>query len=125
MVFRGSMLIARFLHYAHAREFIAWFLSETLRAPRGGMEARALLGLYDRYYLLTEILGRADMMWHGGPDLWARDQSGRNRAGKPVQRQLARLAVGVGVSRPRASWLQPARLAQTTSGSHGLVTSGT
>ena len=33
------------------------------------MEARALLGLYDRYYLLTEILDRADMMWHGGPDL--------------------------------------------------------
>jgi hypothetical protein len=30
---------------ARAREFIAWFLSETLRAPTGGMEARALLGL--------------------------------------------------------------------------------
>ena len=59
--------------------------------PRVAWKVRALLGLCDRYYLLTEILGRADMMWHGGPDLWARDQSGRNRAGKPVQRQHARL----------------------------------
>src|SRR5258707_14309496 len=69
-------------------------LAELPRRPEGGgMEARALLGLCDCYYLLTEILGRADMMWHGGPDLWARDQSGRNRAGKPVQRQLGRLAL--------------------------------
>ena len=29
------------------------------------MEARALLGLCDRYYLLTQIIGRADMLWHG------------------------------------------------------------
>jgi hypothetical protein len=39
----------------------------TLRAPTGGMEARALLGLCDRYYLLTEIIDRADMRWHGDP----------------------------------------------------------
>src|SRR5215470_17662527 len=31
------------------------------------MYARALLGLCDRYYLLTGILGRADMLWHGDP----------------------------------------------------------
>src|SRR5262249_6928062 len=31
---------ARFLQYRHAREL--WFLSETLRAPQGGWEARAL-----------------------------------------------------------------------------------
>ena len=30
-------------------------------------EMRALLGLCDRYYLLTEILGRANMLWHGDP----------------------------------------------------------
>ena len=34
---------------------------------QGGLEARALLGLCDRYYLLTEIIGRADMRWHGDP----------------------------------------------------------
>src|SRR5262245_25080450 len=33
----------------------------------GGWEARALLGLCDRYYLLTEIIGRSDMLWHGDP----------------------------------------------------------
>jgi hypothetical protein len=37
------------------------------RAPQGGMEARALLGLCDRYFLLTEIIGRSDMRWHGDP----------------------------------------------------------
>jgi hypothetical protein len=31
------------------------------------MEARALLGLCDRYFLLTHILGRSDMLWHGDP----------------------------------------------------------
>src|SRR5436309_661206 len=36
---------ARYLPYRHAREFLAWFLQETLRAPTGGFEARALLGL--------------------------------------------------------------------------------
>jgi hypothetical protein len=55
------------LPYRHAREFLAWFLQETLRAPQGGWEARALLGLCDRYYPLTEIIGRADMLWHGDP----------------------------------------------------------
>src|SRR5215831_17000768 len=33
----------------------------------GGFEARALLGLCDRYFLLTHILGRNDMRWHGDP----------------------------------------------------------
>ena len=55
------------MHYRHAREFIAWFLQETLRAPTGGLEARALLGLCDRYFLLTHILGRSDRVWHGDP----------------------------------------------------------
>jgi hypothetical protein len=31
------------------------------------MEARALLGLCDRYFLLTHVLGRSDMLWHGDP----------------------------------------------------------
>ena len=31
------------------------------------MEAGALLGLCDRYYLLTHVLGRSDMVWHGDP----------------------------------------------------------
>ena len=31
------------------------------------MEARALLGLCDRYFLLTEIIGRSDLLWHGDP----------------------------------------------------------
>ena len=43
----------------------AWFEQLTLR--EGGAEARSLLGLCDRYYLLTHILGRADMLWHGDP----------------------------------------------------------
>jgi hypothetical protein len=61
----GSSYIAgvRFLQYSHAREFFTWFLTETVRNPQGGMEAR----LCDRYYLLTEILGRADMLRHGDP----------------------------------------------------------
>src|SRR5262245_14922996 len=56
-----------FLRFTHAREFFRWFAGETARARSGGWEARALLGLCDRYYLLTEILGRADMLWHGDP----------------------------------------------------------
>src|SRR5262245_9059234 len=56
-----------FLRFTHAREFFRWFAGETQRARSGGWEARALLGLCDRYYLLTEILGRADMLWHGNP----------------------------------------------------------
>src|SRR5262250_2364680 len=28
---------------------------------------RALLWLCDRYFLLTEIIGRSDMLWHGDP----------------------------------------------------------
>jgi hypothetical protein len=32
-----------------------------------GLPVRALLGLCYRYYLLTNILGRADMMWHSWP----------------------------------------------------------
>ena len=64
-VVKGALAMWRFLPYRHAREFLTWFLSETLRAPTGGMEARALLGLCDRYFLLTHVLGRSDMVWHG------------------------------------------------------------
>ena len=56
-----------FLPFRHAREFFDWFTQETLRARSVGWEARALLRLCDRNYLLTEILGRADMLWHGDP----------------------------------------------------------
>ena len=31
------------------------------------MEAPALLGLCDRYFLLTQIIGRSDLLWHGDP----------------------------------------------------------
>ena len=54
------------LRFSHAQEFLRWFDGETRSGP-GGWEARALLGLCDRYYLLTEIIGRADMRWHGNP----------------------------------------------------------
>ena len=53
------------LSFRHAREFYSWFGELTRRPEGGGCEARALLGLCDRYYLLTEIIGRADMLWHG------------------------------------------------------------
>ena len=56
-----------FLRFCHAREFFRWFCGETLRARSAGFEAQALLGLCDRYFLLTEIIGRADMLWHGNP----------------------------------------------------------
>jgi hypothetical protein len=59
--------VGRELSFRHAREFFAFFLTETQRARSRGWEARALLGLCDRYYLLTEILGRSDMLWHGDP----------------------------------------------------------
>ena len=49
--------------YRHAREFYDWFRRATVATP----DARALLGLCDRYYLLSEILGRADRRWHGEP----------------------------------------------------------
>src|SRR5262249_28023174 len=63
----GYISGSRFLRFSHAREFFRWFTGETLRARSGGWEARALLGLCDRYFLLTEIIGRADMLWHGDP----------------------------------------------------------
>ena len=53
--------------FRHACELCSWFAIETQRARAGELEARALLGLCDRYYLLTEILGRVDMLWHGDP----------------------------------------------------------
>src|SRR5262249_49126509 len=55
------------LRFSYAREFFRWFAGETQRARSGGWEARALLGLCDRYFLLTEIIGRARMLWHGHP----------------------------------------------------------
>ena len=56
---------SRFLSFSHAREFYEWFAQAT--RAEGGFVARALLGLCDRYYLLTGIIGRSDMLWHGGP----------------------------------------------------------
>ena len=54
------------LSFRHARDFFAWFLPESLRGPPW-MEAPALLGLCDRYFLLTQIIGRSDLLWHGDP----------------------------------------------------------
>src|SRR5215470_18446648 len=74
------------------------FAGEVTRRGPDGVKARALFGLCDRDYLLTRILGPADMMWHGDPGQ-ERQQPGGTLT--PVRTRAAN-------ARPRRSLLRRA-----------------
>jgi hypothetical protein len=55
------------------------------------MEARSLMGLCDRYFLLTHVLGRSDMLWYGDPgesvpagNVWLYERCREVEAGRTI-----------------------------------------